>query len=143
MNERLAHAPVAEWNVIVMLALSNNLMPSDCLAMHGDPFGAVADLDVVPVIADPDLFARIEPWHRVSAAPPGDVGVARHFALLVVHKGVGRPSAQNRLHGKLILIPAKQHLFMRRAMNSLVGHLRCPAAEFGVEIGEIRWLAAR
>jgi len=63
MNERLAHALIAEWNVLVVIALSNNLMPTDSLAVHGDPFGSVADFDIVALIANPDLFARIEPRH--------------------------------------------------------------------------------
>src|SRR4029077_1173671 len=137
MNESLARALIAEWNVLVMLALSNDLMSSDRLAVYGDAFGSVANLNVVAVIADPDLFARIEPWHRITAAAPRDICVPRHFALLVIHIRVGRPSVENRLHGKLILIPTEQHPLMRRAVNSLIGHLRYPAAEFGVEIREV------
>ena len=102
----------------------DHLMPSDCRHMHGDPLGAVAHFDIVPVIAHPDLFARIVPRHRVSAAPPGDVRVARHFALLIIHIGIGRAPVENRLHGELIFVPAHQHLLVRRAVNALVGHLR-------------------
>ena len=36
----------------------------------------------------------------------------------------------------MIPVPAEQHPLMRRPMNSLVCHLRCPAAEFGVEVRE-------
>jgi hypothetical protein len=42
-----------------------------------------------------------------------------------------------------VFIPAKQHLLMRRAVNSLVGNLRYPAAEFGVEIRQIRRLTSQ
>jgi len=37
MNERLAHALIAEWNGFVMVALGNDLMLSDCLTVYGDP----------------------------------------------------------------------------------------------------------
>jgi hypothetical protein len=70
MNERLAHALIAQRNVLVMLALSNDLMPSDCRTMYGDLFGAVANFNILAVIADPDLFTRIQPRHRIAAAAP-------------------------------------------------------------------------
>jgi heme/copper-type cytochrome/quinol oxidase subunit 1 len=49
---------------------------------------------------------------------------------------------QNRLHRKLIFLPANQHLLVCCAMNPPVSYLRYPTAQFGVEIGEIGGLAS-
>jgi hypothetical protein len=43
-----------------MAALSNHLMPFDRRAVQGDPFGSVADFNIVPMVPDPDLFAGTE-----------------------------------------------------------------------------------
>ncbi len=63
-----------------------------------------------------------QPPHRIAAAAPRNISVTRHFPLLVIHIRIGRAFIQP-LHGELILIPADQHLFVRCAVDPLVGCL--------------------
>lgn len=59
MDQRLATLFVSQRDVLMVFAECDDLMMSDGLRMHGDPFSAVPDLDIAAVIANPDLLARI------------------------------------------------------------------------------------
>ena len=95
----------------------DDLMMSRRLGMHRDTFSAVTDFDIASMIADPDLFARIEPRYRVAAAAPGDVCVACYFPLLVIHIWIPQTSI-HRLHSELIFIPADHHLLVCCPMDT-------------------------
>jgi hypothetical protein len=60
--------------------------------------------------------------------------------LLVIAVRIGRTSV-DRLQFHAILVPAKQHLLVRRAVHALSGYFRYPAAQFGIEIGEAAGLS--
>ncbi len=136
MDQRLAILFVPQRYARMVFAERDDLMMSHRLRMHCNALGAVVNFHVTVVVANPDLFACILPRHRISTSLPGNVRIPRHFPLLVVHIWIGRP-AVHWLHGELILIPADQHLLMRGAVNSLVRYLSHPAAQLGIEIGEI------
>src|SRR6266436_216853 len=108
--------------------------------MPGYDLASTEDFHLAALLAHPHLFARIRPWNRVAAALPGYVSIARYLTLFVVNIGIRRP-AVHRLHRRTILIPANQHLLVRRAMNAPVGDFRDPAPQLGVQIGEIRRFA--
>ena len=70
MNERLARLPIAEWDALVVFAECNDLMMFHRLYMHRNALGAVTDFNIVAMVADPNLSARIQPRHRIATAPP-------------------------------------------------------------------------
>src|SRR6185312_10080010 len=91
--------------------------------ISGNEFSAATHLHSASLLANPDLLARIAPGNRIAAALPGNIGISRYLALLVIGVRV-RQTAVHRLHTELIFVPANQHLFARRSMHALVGDFR-------------------
>jgi len=83
--------PAAERDAVMMLSMSDDAMTTSTF-MQRDPFRSVMDLQTTAAFANPDVFSRIGPGHRVSAALPGYIGIACDAPQLFVHVWIGRPS---------------------------------------------------
>src|SRR6185312_182310 len=125
VDERFAWLLVAERNTFVMLAARHHLMVSYRWRVSGNEFSAATHLHIAALLANPDFLPGIAPRNRIAAAPPGNIGIPRYLALLVISVRV-RQTAVHRLHTELIFIPANQHLFPSRSVHALVGDFRYP-----------------
>src|SRR6516164_2349836 len=125
----------------MMMAKGDHLVPRGRRRMYCDALGAVVDLNRWSVVPHPDLLACVLPRHRIAAAVPRDVGITSDLALLVIHIWIGWP-ALNCMHGGPVGRPANDHLFMRSAMDALVGDFAGPPAQLHDEISKAAWLAA-
>src|SRR5579863_1022824 len=88
VNQRFALLPCAQWNVTMVLRRGDHRMLPRSLAVNRDPVAAVMHFDFTPALAQPHLFARIRPRHRVAAALPGNIGIPRDFAKFVIDVGI-------------------------------------------------------
>src|SRR6516165_10197374 len=141
VNERLGALPVVRRDADMVVSERDDLVTLGRCGMQGDALSAVVDLNCWSVVAHPDLLACVLPRHRIAAAVPRDVGITSDLALLVIHIWIGWP-ALNCMHGGPIGRPANDHLFMRSAMDALVGDFAGPPAQLHDEISKAAWLAA-
>src|SRR6476661_490860 len=110
-----------------MLASRHHLVAPCRGRVSGNEFSAATHLYSAALLANPDLFTGIPPGNRIAAALPGNIGIARYLALLVIGVRV-RQTAVHPLHTELIFVPANQHLFASRSVHALVGDFRYPPA---------------
>jgi hypothetical protein len=127
VDEHFAGLLVAERDAFVMLASSDHLRASYRWRVSGNEFSTAAHFYSAALLANPDLFARLAPGNRIAAALPGNLGISRYLAWLVIGVRV-RQTAVHRLPTELIFVPANQHLFASRSMHALVGDFRYPTA---------------
>src|SRR5580692_3548255 len=140
VDQRLGALPVVRGDADMVVREGDNLVAPGCRCMYRDALGAIADLHGRSVVAHPDLLARVLPRYGIAAAVPGDIGITSDLALLIIHIWIGRP-ALDSMHGGTIRLPPNDHLFVRGAVDALVGHFAGPPAQLHVEISKAAWLA--
>jgi hypothetical protein len=104
----------------MMLSLRDDQVLSRRMRMIRDSLRAVADLDIVLTIANPDLITRILPRNGVAAPLPRDISITGHLPQLIITVRIGWP-ARNSLQAELFSILASVHLFSRGSVHTLVG----------------------
>jgi hypothetical protein len=124
-----------------MFGLRDDYMFTPRLRVACDTLRAITDLDIAFAVANPDLFARIFPRHRVAATLPRHIRIACYFPQLVIAIWISWPSG-DRLQVELIRIPARRDLLMCGPVHALVSHFPYPGTQLRIEIIEAAGLAA-
>ena len=102
-----------------------------------DPIGAVEKLDSAGLFANPDILAGVLPRHRIAAALPCYVCIARHAPRPVFGKRVWRP-VTDRLKRAAFGRPTSHGFLVCSPVHALIpAHLAGSAGPYGDSEREI------